>query len=80
MDPKHPFFQRQFTMAVKLLRNILSWQGLLGDNQLKLLAITSLLNRYLLAGLRFSPAVDALSKANMVKFCFILSTVVNKSI
>ncbi|XP_053593178.1 PAX3- and PAX7-binding protein 1 [Microplitis demolitor] len=66
LDPKHPFFQRQFTMAVKLLRNILSWQGLLGDNQLKLLAITSLLNRYLLAGLRFSPAVDALSKANMI--------------
>ncbi|XP_044576471.1 PAX3- and PAX7-binding protein 1 isoform X2 [Cotesia glomerata] len=66
LDPKHPFFQRQFTMAVKLLRNILSWQGLLGDNQLKSLAITSLLNRYLLAGLRFSLPVDALHKANMI--------------
>ncbi|XP_015117420.1 PAX3- and PAX7-binding protein 1 isoform X3 [Diachasma alloeum] len=66
LDPKHTFFQRQFTMAVKLLRNILSWQGLLGDNQLKNLALGSLLNRYLLAGLRVSPPVDALGKANMI--------------
>ena len=53
-------------MAVKLLRNLLSWQGLLGDNRLKNLALGSLLNRYLLAGLRVSPPTDALSKANMV--------------
>ncbi|XP_063971930.1 PAX3- and PAX7-binding protein 1 [Diachasmimorpha longicaudata] len=66
LDPKHIFFQRQFTMAVKLLRNILSWQGLLGDTQLKNLALGSLLNRYLLAGLRVSPPVDALGKANMI--------------
>lgn len=53
-------------MAVKLLRNLLSWQGLIGDLPLKNLALGSLLNRYLLAGLRVSTPVDALTKANMV--------------
>lgn len=53
-------------MAVKLLRNLLSWQGLLGDQRLKNIALGSLLNRYLLAGLRVSPPTDSLTKANMV--------------
>ncbi|XP_015599684.1 PAX3- and PAX7-binding protein 1 [Cephus cinctus] len=66
LDTRHQFFQRQFAMAVKLLRNLLSWQGLLGDTQLKNLALGSLLNRYLLAGLRVSSPVDALAKANMI--------------
>ena len=66
LDTRHQFFQRQFAMAVKLLRNLLSWQGLLGDAQLKNLALGSLLNRYLLAGLRVSSPIDALSKANMI--------------
>lgn len=65
-DTKHHFFQRQFAMAVKLLRNLLSWQGLLGDMQLKNLALGSLLNRYLLAGLRVSCPTEALFKANMI--------------
>ncbi|KAG5317046.1 PAXB1 protein, partial [Acromyrmex heyeri] len=65
-DTKHQFFQRQFAMAVKLLRNLLSWQGILGDIQLKNLALGSLLNRYLLAGLRVSCPTDALFKANMI--------------
>ncbi|KAF7992159.1 hypothetical protein HCN44_001484 [Aphidius gifuensis] len=63
---KNTFLQRQFTMAVKLLRNLLSWQGLLGDYQLKNLALGSLLNRYLLAGLRVFSPVDALNKANII--------------
>lgn len=66
MDTKHQFYQRQFAMAIKLLRNLLSWQGLLGDLKLKNIALGSLLNRYLVAGLRVSPPVDALTKANMV--------------
>ncbi|XP_043280862.1 PAX3- and PAX7-binding protein 1 isoform X2 [Venturia canescens] len=66
LDTKHQFFQRQFAMAVKLLRNLLSWQGLLGDTQLKNLALGSLLNRYLLAGLRVCTPIDALTKANMI--------------
>ncbi|XP_066586865.1 PAX3- and PAX7-binding protein 1 isoform X2 [Prorops nasuta] len=66
MNTKHQFFQRQFSMAVKLLRNLLSFQGLLNDAQLKNLAFGSLLNRYLLAGLRVASAPDALCKANMI--------------
>ena len=70
MDPKHPFFQRQFAMAIKLLRNLLSWQGLIGDTKLKNIALGSLLNRYLLAGLRVSAPADALVKANMVYYFY----------
>lgn len=78
LDTKHQFFQRQFSMAVKLLRNLLSWQGLLGDTQLKNLALGSLLNRYLLAGLRVSVPTDALFKANMVcSFIFVSITFLN---
>lgn len=73
-DTKHQFFQRQFAMAVKLLRNLLSWQGLLGDMQLKNLALGSLLNRYLLAGLRVSAPTEALCKANMV--CYLILTLI----
>lgn len=73
MDPKHQFFQRQFSMAVKLLRNLLSWQGLIGDSKLKNIALGSLLNRYLLAGLRVSAPADALVKANMVDINKILA-------
>lgn len=72
------FFQRQFSMAVKLLRNLLSWQGLLGDNYLKNLALGSLLNRYLLAGLRISSPIDALSKANMVIIIYLLAFKYNR--
>lgn len=78
MDTKHQFFQRQFAMAVKLLRNLLSWQGLLGDMQLKNLALGSLLNRYLLAGLRVSCPTDALFKANMVIYTYIFDMYVYK--
>ncbi|KAF7989480.1 hypothetical protein HCN44_008154 [Aphidius gifuensis] len=46
--------------------NLLSWQGLLGGYQLKKLALSSLLNKYLLAGLRIFSPVDALNKANIV--------------
>ena len=66
MDPKHPFFQRQFTMAIKLLKNLLSCQGLIDDTKLKNIVLGSLLNKYLLAGLRVSPPADALLKANMI--------------
>ena len=40
------FFQRQFYSALKLFKNIVSWQGILADNILAELAIDSLLNRY----------------------------------
>lgn len=52
LETKSSFFQRQFNSAVKLLGNITCWQGTLADHVLKDLAINSLLNRYLLSGLR----------------------------
>ncbi|KAL7291124.1 hypothetical protein TKK_0015251 [Trichogramma kaykai] len=66
LEPKHPYFQRQFHMAMKLLRNFLSWQGLIEDDLLKNIALTCLLNRYLLAGLRINTSVDAMNKAYMI--------------
>lgn len=67
MDTKFSvFFQRQFFMAMKLLRNVLSWQGLISDEKLKDIAFGSILNRYLLHGLRGFSTPDALVKANMI--------------
>lgn len=51
-EAKSSFFQRQFSSALKLLRNFLMWQGILSDIALKEIAILSLLNRYLLLGVR----------------------------
>lgn len=51
-EAKSSFFQRQFSSALKLLRNFLMWQGILSDIALKEIAILSLLNRYLLLGIR----------------------------
>lgn len=61
------FFQRQFGTAVKLLRNLLAWQGVVADHVLRDVAISSLLNRYLLAALRTCEPVDAAEKCNMVR-------------
>jgi GC-rich sequence DNA-binding factor len=71
------FFQRQFGTAVKLLRNLLAWQGVVAGHVLRDVALGSLLNRYLLAALRTCEPVDAAEKCNMVrqlhKKCFIVN-------
>lgn len=64
------FFQRQFGTAVKLLRNLLAWQGVVADRVLRDVAIGSLLNRYLLAALRTCEPVDAAEKCNMIVSTF----------
>ncbi|XP_027005961.2 PAX3- and PAX7-binding protein 1 [Tachysurus fulvidraco] len=46
------FFQRQFWSCVKLLGNILQWDGILSQNCLKELAVDSTLNRYILSALQ----------------------------
>lgn len=48
VETKNPFFQRQFACALKLLRNVASWQGLVNDKTLKELALGALLNRYVI--------------------------------
>jgi GC-rich sequence DNA-binding factor len=51
-EARSSFFQRQFCSGLKLFRNFLSWQGILADAALKDLAVSSLLNRYLLSAMR----------------------------
>lgn len=65
-DSKSPFFQRQFASGLKLLKNITSWQGILNDEKLKELALTSLLNRYLLNSLKFCILTDAVQKVRLI--------------
>ncbi|KAG8230484.1 hypothetical protein J437_LFUL013526 [Ladona fulva] len=61
------FFQRQFWSAVKLLRNVVAWAGIISDSILGDLALHSILNRYLLAALRTCPdPIDAVSKCRMI--------------
>ncbi|XP_022193893.2 PAX3- and PAX7-binding protein 1 [Nilaparvata lugens] len=60
------FFQRQFAMAVKLLSNIVRWQGIVSDEIIFELALDSLLNRYLLLAIRISEPFQAAVKCYMV--------------
>ncbi|KAM9729233.1 PAX3- and PAX7-binding protein 1 [Menidia menidia] len=46
------FYQRQFWSCVKLLGNILQWEGILSNSCLKDLALDSTLNRYILSALQ----------------------------
>lgn len=65
-EAKTSFFQRQFCSGLKLFRNLLSWQGIIADHPLKELAISSLLNRYLLSAMRVCTPMDAISKAYII--------------
>lgn len=65
------FFQRQFWTAVKLLRNILNWDGILSNHILQNMSLACLLNRYLLMGLRTSMMMsDTLEKCQMIVSAF----------
>ncbi|XP_058119129.1 PAX3- and PAX7-binding protein 1 isoform X2 [Anopheles coustani] len=67
-EAKSSFFQRQFCSGLKLFRNITSWQGILADSALNELAIGSLLNRYLLNGMRVCLPTDAIGKASTIVY------------
>uniref|UniRef100_A0A8D8U288 PAX3- and PAX7-binding protein 1 n=1 Tax=Cacopsylla melanoneura TaxID=428564 RepID=A0A8D8U288_9HEMI len=61
------FFQRQFASAIKLLGNIVRWQGLLSNDIVIQIGIDSLLNRYLILGLRtFTDPLVAAEKCKMI--------------
>ena len=49
------FLNRQFWNCFKLFKNVLNWHGLIADKVLVDMAINSLLNRYLIIGLRVTP-------------------------
>uniref|UniRef100_A0A673APZ9 PAX3 and PAX7 binding protein 1 n=1 Tax=Sphaeramia orbicularis TaxID=375764 RepID=A0A673APZ9_9TELE len=50
------FYQRQFWTCVKLLGNILQWDGILSNSCLRDLALDSTLNRYILSALQTTDA------------------------
>uniref|UniRef100_T1HQR8 GCFC domain-containing protein n=1 Tax=Rhodnius prolixus TaxID=13249 RepID=T1HQR8_RHOPR len=61
------FFLRQCTVAVKLLGNLVRWQGILSDNILSEIALDSLLNRYLLSAIRTCSPLQAANICQMVR-------------
>ncbi|XP_034149345.1 PAX3- and PAX7-binding protein 1 [Esox lucius] len=64
------FFQRQFWSCVKLLGNILQWNGVLSYSTLRELALDSTLNRYILSALQSSePGPDSVLKCQRVVEC-----------
>jgi len=60
------FFMRQCTIAVKLLGNIVRWQGLLSDSTISKVALESLLNRYLLMAIKTCQPIQAANICQMV--------------
>lgn len=65
------FFQRQFWSAVKLLQNILAFDGLIAEQPLQQMSLGSLLNRYLLMGLHTSIMMrDTLEKCKVIVSIF----------
>ncbi|XP_047463778.1 PAX3- and PAX7-binding protein 1 [Mugil cephalus] len=64
------FYQRQFWSCVKLLGNILQWEGILSTSCLKELALDSTLNRYILSALQTTDtSEDNVEKCQKVVEC-----------
>ncbi|XP_050977295.1 PAX3- and PAX7-binding protein 1 [Labeo rohita] len=65
------FSQRQFWSCVKLLGNILLWDGILSPSVLKELAVDSTLNRYILSALQTTDVTEEhVEKSRRVVECF----------
>ncbi|CAM5131191.1 unnamed protein product [Natator depressus] len=68
--PQSKFQERQFWSAVKLLSNILLWDGIIVEDTLHELGLGKLLNRYLLLILlNAPPGPDNVEKCNKVVAC-----------
>ncbi|XP_076024220.1 PAX3- and PAX7-binding protein 1 isoform X2 [Genypterus blacodes] len=64
------FYQRQFWSCVKLLGNILQWEGILSSSCLRDLALDSTLNRYILSALQTTDGgEDNIHKCQKVVDC-----------
>ncbi|XP_077361282.1 PAX3- and PAX7-binding protein 1 [Festucalex cinctus] len=64
------FYQRQFWTCLKLLRNILQWDGIISTSCLKDLALDSTLNRYIVSALQTTDASeDNVQKSQKVVDC-----------
>jgi len=65
------FYQRQFWSCVKLLANILQWEGILSPSSLRELSLDSTLNRYILSALQTAEVTDdSVHKCQQVVDCF----------
>ncbi|XP_005297406.2 intron Large complex component GCFC2 isoform X1 [Chrysemys picta bellii] len=70
ISPQSKFQERQFWSAVKLLSNILLWDGIIPEDTLHELGLGKLLNRYLLLILlNAPPGPDNVEKCNKVVTC-----------
>lgn len=70
-SPQFQFQNQQFWSAVKLLGNMALWDGLIAQDDLKVLMLDKLLNRYLmLTLLNESDAMYAIQKSKKVTECF----------
>lgn len=63
-------FERQVAAALKLLRNMFSWHGIVADRALHDVAIGVLLNRYLLTALKACCPRDAVRLCGMIATIF----------
>ncbi|KAM4772048.1 intron Large complex component GCFC2 [Rhinophrynus dorsalis] len=69
-SPHSKFQERQFWSAVKMLRNVLSWDGFLQEETLQELGLDKLLNRYLLLILlNVQPGSENVRKCRKVVEC-----------
>ncbi|NXA49218.1 GCFC2 factor, partial [Nothocercus julius] len=69
-SPCSKFQERQFWSAVKLLSNILLWDGIVPEDTVCDLGLSKLLNRYLLLNLlNTPPGPDNIEKCNKVVSC-----------
>ncbi|CAH2245880.1 GC-rich sequence DNA-binding factor 2 [Pelobates cultripes] len=69
-SPHSKFQERQFWSAVKMLQNVLSWDGFLEEETLRELGLDKLLNRYLLLILlNSSPGKEMVNKCSKIVAC-----------
>ena len=62
------FFQRQFWQALKLLKNVLMFEAVVGQQVLVELSFDAILNRYIMLAMQNSPLNDeALKRCRMVR-------------
>ncbi|NXN84788.1 GCFC2 factor, partial [Bombycilla garrulus] len=64
------FQERRFWSAVKLLSNVVLWDGIIPEDKVRDLGLSKLLNRYLLLNILNTPlGLDSIEKCNKVVAC-----------
>ncbi|NWU81064.1 GCFC2 factor, partial [Onychorhynchus coronatus] len=69
-SPCFKFQERRFWSAVKLLSNVVLWDGIVQENKVRDLGLSKLLNRYLLLNILNTPlGPDNIEKCKKVVAC-----------